>query len=130
MGMTFYTRGLALDSRHPRFIPLRIADRRPRPVVTCSVPAVARPAAFRPSPVVKYHGLGHRLPKARGLLMRPQLNGGTLGGRMGNLEVRAFRWRRTVAFGLVYALSLQLFSLLRRGHFEPESLLVVGGCVV
>jgi len=30
MGMTFYTRGLALDSRHPRFIPLRIADRRPR----------------------------------------------------------------------------------------------------
>jgi hypothetical protein len=34
MGMTFYTRGLALDSRHPRFIPLRIADSRPRVIAT------------------------------------------------------------------------------------------------
>jgi len=62
--------------------------------------------------------------------MRPLLNGGTLGGEMGNLEVRAFRWRRTAAFGVLYALGLQLFYLFRRGHFEPESMFVVGGCVV
>jgi hypothetical protein len=47
MGMTFYTRGLALDSRHPRFIPLCIADRRPHLVMTVTA---AR------SPVVNYHG--------------------------------------------------------------------------
>src|SRR4051812_19117898 len=70
MGMTFYTRGLALDSRHPRFIPLRIADRRPRLVAT---------VAASLSPVVKYHGLARRYVWPLGLLMRPQLNGGTLG---------------------------------------------------
>jgi len=72
MGMTFYTRGLALDSRHPRFIPLRIAGRRPRLVVTCAV-------YF--SPVVMYHGLARRHLMHLGFLMRPLLNGGTLGGR-------------------------------------------------
>jgi hypothetical protein len=30
------------------------------------------------SPVVKYHGLGHRYLPRRDLLMRPLLNGGTL----------------------------------------------------
>ena len=71
MGMTFYTRGLALDSRHPRFIPLRIADRRPRLVAT---------TAASLSPVVVYHGLAHRHLMLPDLLMRPLLNGGTLGG--------------------------------------------------
>ena len=33
------------------------------------------------SPVVKYRGLGHRDLLPRDFLMRPQLNGGTLGGR-------------------------------------------------
>ena len=33
------------------------------------------------SPVVKYHGLARRLLMPAGLLMRPLLNGGTLGGR-------------------------------------------------
>jgi hypothetical protein len=33
------------------------------------------------SPVVKYHGLAHRHLQALGFLMRPQLNGGTLGGQ-------------------------------------------------
>jgi len=69
--MTFYTRGLALDSRHPRFIPLRIADRRPRLVVTCTTSL---------SPVVKYHGLARRHVMPPRFLMRPLLNGGTLGG--------------------------------------------------
>jgi hypothetical protein len=32
--------------------------------------------------VVKYHGLGHCYLQRDCLLMRPQLNGGTLGGRM------------------------------------------------
>jgi hypothetical protein len=72
MAMTFYTRGLALDSRHPRFIPLRIADRRPRAVATSS-------PSFKP--VVKYHGLARRHLMPLGFLMRPLLNGGTFGGR-------------------------------------------------
>jgi len=67
--MTFYTRGLALDSRHPRFIPLRIADSRPRLVVTITTSL---------SPVVKYHGLARRYLTAPRFLMRPLLNGGTL----------------------------------------------------
>jgi hypothetical protein len=33
------------------------------------------------SPVVMYHGLGHRLLHRRGFLMRPQLNSATLGRR-------------------------------------------------
>jgi hypothetical protein len=72
MAMTFYTRGLALDSRHPRFIPLRIADRRPRLVASITVSL---------SPVVKYHGLARRHLMPLGFLMRPLLNGGTFGGR-------------------------------------------------
>jgi hypothetical protein len=52
MGMTFYTRGIALDSRHPRFIPLRIADSRPHLVVSITASL---------SPVVKYQRLA-RLP--------------------------------------------------------------------
>jgi hypothetical protein len=36
--MTFYTRGLALDSRHPRFIGLRIADSRQHVVVSIVLP--------------------------------------------------------------------------------------------
>jgi hypothetical protein len=71
MGMTFYTRGLALDSRHPRFIPLRVAYRRPRLVVTTTSSV---------SPVVKYHGLGRLHLQPPVFLMRPLLNGGTLGG--------------------------------------------------
>jgi hypothetical protein len=31
--------------------------------------------------MVDYHGLGHRYRTALGLLMRPLLNSGTLGGR-------------------------------------------------
>jgi hypothetical protein len=47
--MTFYTRGLALDSRHPRFIPLRIADRhRPRSLSRC-VEQTDRPRREAPS---------------------------------------------------------------------------------
>jgi hypothetical protein len=38
------------------------------------------------SPVVKYHGLAHRQLLPLGLLMRPQLNGGTLGGRRRRTE--------------------------------------------
>ena len=68
--MTFYTRGLALDSRHPRFIPLRIADRRPHVVVAITA---------RLSPVVRYHGLARRYLTPPRFLMRPLLNGGTLG---------------------------------------------------
>jgi len=67
--MTFYTRGLALDSRHPRFIPLRIADRRPRLVATVTASL---------SPVVKYHGLARCHLTRSGFLVRPLLNGGTL----------------------------------------------------
>jgi hypothetical protein len=39
------------------------------------------------SPVVKYHGLGHRFLYARGFLVRPQLNSGTLDRRGRNLDV-------------------------------------------
>jgi len=38
-----------------------------------------------------YHGLGRRFLTARGLLMRPQLNSGTLGGLMGALDAKIFR---------------------------------------
>ncbi|MET0789898.1 MAG: hypothetical protein ABW061_00125, partial [Polyangiaceae bacterium] len=44
------------------------------------------PAPPSLSPVVDYHGLGHCHLESLGLLMRPQLNGGTLGGRAMNLR--------------------------------------------
>ena len=43
--------------------------------------ASSLPAPSSPSPVVEYHGRGHRIRLARGFLMRPLLNSGTLGGR-------------------------------------------------
>jgi hypothetical protein len=48
------------------------------------------------SPVVEYHGLGHRHLKRRGLLMRPQLNGGTLGSQDDDKVLRrgAIYWGR------------------------------------
>jgi hypothetical protein len=52
-----------------------------------AVEAVGRtswlPAKSSPSPVVKYHGLARRNLTPLGFLMRPLLNGGTLGGRSG-----------------------------------------------
>jgi hypothetical protein len=63
--------------RGPRSIsderrPTSRCSRRPHVVVTCDDAL---------SPVVKYHGLAHRFLRPHRLLMRPLLNGGTLGGR-------------------------------------------------
>jgi hypothetical protein len=49
--------------------------------------------------VVDYHGLARRHPAALGLLMRPQLNGGTLGGRQMAIHIPIRRTREDV--GLV-----------------------------
>ena len=48
---------------------------------------------------------------------------------MENLEVRAYRWRYTVVFGMTYAVSQQIFYLLRRGHLEPWAILAVAPLV-
>lgn len=69
------------------------------------------------SPVVDYHGLGHLYLSRDRLLMRPQLNGGTLGGRPNlrrELESRGFV---TVANAVDEAHRARLLALL-----EPEKL--------
>jgi hypothetical protein len=48
-----------------------VEDRRPHLVETCTVSL---------SPVVEYHGLARRYLSPPRFLMRPLLNGGTLGG--------------------------------------------------
>jgi hypothetical protein len=53
------------------------------------------------SPVVKYHGLARRYLTARGFLMRPLLNGGTLGGRgPGRSAGRRVKRQHKIVLGL------------------------------
>src|SRR6187551_3874525 len=117
MGMTFYTRGLALDSRHPRFIPLRIADSRPRLVATCTAPF---------SPVVKYHGLARRHVMPPRFLMRPLLNGGTLGGprngtRTDSVKARCFLVGRRPSLPSPLSRSPAVTSIGARAHLTQLS---------
>jgi 8-oxo-dGTP pyrophosphatase MutT (NUDIX family) len=59
------------------------------------------------SPVVKYHGLARRHLPASWFLMRPQLNGGTLGGRWNNIvDTPLRRAARLIVFDSAHRLLL------------------------
>jgi len=76
--------------------------------------------------VVKYHGLARRYLTGRGFLMRPLLNGGTLGGRsvMGTsdtIQTKLIRYRGGLVSFRIPVDWQELYGLDGGGEFQPDT---------